>query len=842
MNTSAELSPRRRRRRFLVGYDEGDLSVKREPDDDIKDYAENTMNELLGWYGYEKVDSRDTQGLNLTHFASNNNSGPGGSNHSNQTNGFSPPSSAMEGSDASEDVASHHGGLEGVSSRLRPDSVSPGPDASAASDEVARQHQQMVSALSSITKHPGAPDSPNLPPGCIVCAWCQKVGMKLFTLKTPNGCKAFCSELCFTQCRRASFKKNKICDWCKHVRHTVNYVDFQDGEQQLQFCSDKCLNQYKMNIFCKETQAHLQMHTHLKEAACKIAAGSSVNLITPELWLRDCKTNGNSTSPHETVDVIEDINSDDNLSAAPSPNVISESPLPVTPPLKEKTEHVVESLHTPKEKDTLPKEKVPKKHSSKHSPKKSFGEPRLYPPMKHHRDKRPTDTQLPSENVPNNRHSPSHATPPPLPRSNQITNGSHSLLSSPPMPRHPQSHIGPPPNRHCPPVPSPLPVNNMEHGRHFLPPNMMAPPFQFFAQQHMEAILRSQHGLDLRSKVPPPLPMPPWVMPPFPPAPPPPHPHLPPPMSSRSPSQSHSSPPSRGHVHTPSHKSTHHARHKHNKHGTTNSNNPTSLPPKTTPSVSESQLPSSLLPPVTVMVPFPLVLPLPLPIPVPIPIPPSVMDKFKRSQEQQKIVEEHLDSSTQKLHHQKKQKSNHDSSKHRKKLRLSENGERDLRFPLYEPEMRAQLIANAENFLERSENLSFKSSEITSVNVPVSEKPHKFLRRDIDLESGSYSPLSDIISSDDGEEMRRTLKNSDSNHFSNFNFSSYNLNLLRSSPSVVSQTTGHHSPKTLNENEVYSTCPSPANLTVSDKKRSNMSSDPLNFKKKHLREQLSLMT
>lgn len=27
------------------------------------------MNELLGWYGYEKVDSRDTQGLNLHHFA-----------------------------------------------------------------------------------------------------------------------------------------------------------------------------------------------------------------------------------------------------------------------------------------------------------------------------------------------------------------------------------------------------------------------------------------------------------------------------------------------------------------------------------------------------------------------------------------------------------------------------------------------------------------------------------------------------------------------------------------------------------------------------------------------------
>ncbi|XP_072145054.1 uncharacterized protein [Dermacentor andersoni] len=46
------------------------VRVKPEPVDDIKDYAETTMNELLGWYGYEKVvDRRDTQGLNLGHFA-----------------------------------------------------------------------------------------------------------------------------------------------------------------------------------------------------------------------------------------------------------------------------------------------------------------------------------------------------------------------------------------------------------------------------------------------------------------------------------------------------------------------------------------------------------------------------------------------------------------------------------------------------------------------------------------------------------------------------------------------------------------------------------------------------
>ena len=77
-----------------------------------------------------------------------------------------------------------------------------------------------------------SPDDSNTSASYIICAWCQKAGPKLFTLKTPTLTKAFCSEYCFTQCRRASFKKNKVCDWCKHVRHTVNYVDFQVSPAQ----------------------------------------------------------------------------------------------------------------------------------------------------------------------------------------------------------------------------------------------------------------------------------------------------------------------------------------------------------------------------------------------------------------------------------------------------------------------------------------------------------------------------------------------------------------------------------------------------------------------------------
>ena len=89
-----------------------------------------------------------------------------------------------------------------------------------------------------------------LPAGCSVCSWCRQVGARLFAPLTPSSPgpegdtsapppsqpRAFCSEQCFSQCRRASFKRNRVCDWCRHVRHTVSYVDFQDGETQLQFC------------------------------------------------------------------------------------------------------------------------------------------------------------------------------------------------------------------------------------------------------------------------------------------------------------------------------------------------------------------------------------------------------------------------------------------------------------------------------------------------------------------------------------------------------------------------------------------------------------------------------
>ncbi|GIY67967.1 sine oculis-binding [Caerostris extrusa] len=217
---------------------------------------------------------------------------------------------------------------------------------------------------------------------------------------------------------------------------------------------------------------------------------------------------------------------DGNLSAAPSPSSPAlESPLQPQPPpplvVKEKKEHKQDHAHAEKE-----REKPPKKSSSKHSPKKHSSEAK--PHHTKSRDRKINGHQQPNEQLMNPRRSPIQASPPAHLRNNASTNGTPSLLSPPPagpmVRRHP--HIGLHP-RPCPPVPSSLGMNNLDPNRHFLHNNVMPPPFQFLAQQQMEAFFRSQHGIDMRSKLPPPLPLPPWGMPAYPHQPPPPH--LPPP-------------------------------------------------------------------------------------------------------------------------------------------------------------------------------------------------------------------------------------------------------------------------------------------------------------------------
>uniref|UniRef100_A0A7N6B7T2 Sine oculis-binding protein homolog n=1 Tax=Anabas testudineus TaxID=64144 RepID=A0A7N6B7T2_ANATE len=180
--------------------------VKREINEEMKSFAENTMNELLGWYGYDKVELRDSDSLEL---------------------GETP---------------------------------------------------QHISVLKD-------EDASNVQ---IMCAWCQKVGVKRYSLSMGSELKSFCSEKCFAACRRAYFKRNKVCDWCKHIRHTKEYLDFGAGERRLQFCSAKCLNQYKMDIFYKETQAALPgalcNPVHGTGGEGKPECSGGVQLLTPESW------------------------------------------------------------------------------------------------------------------------------------------------------------------------------------------------------------------------------------------------------------------------------------------------------------------------------------------------------------------------------------------------------------------------------------------------------------------------------------------------------------------------------------------------------------------------------
>lgn len=50
-----------------------------------------------------------------------------------------------------------------------------------------------------------------------------------------------------------------------------------------------------MQIFCKETQAHLDLNPHLKEKG----KSSNDNLITPDLWMRNCRSPSRSLTPDQ---------------------------------------------------------------------------------------------------------------------------------------------------------------------------------------------------------------------------------------------------------------------------------------------------------------------------------------------------------------------------------------------------------------------------------------------------------------------------------------------------------------------------------------------------------------
>ncbi|XP_070069328.1 sine oculis-binding protein homolog [Drosophila takahashii] len=349
---SAKTSPSSTSRDANVGSSSAiPVQIKKElPSDEIKEFAHNTMNELLGWYGFEGVDvdrldltaktSRLLQSAAAAAVASQQQQHH--QNHQSQQLQQLEQQSSVERkrgsllrSSRGSLAAAYHNNNNNASSNKNNGGVGGGgagggsgrkggllncsSTTTTPSDHDTRSSREEDSkSPHSIGKPAGVPqteekiDFSN-------CCWCHRpIAENAPDYLTSCDGPRYCSESCFAQSRRASFKKAKTCDWCKHVRHAVSYVDFQDGASQLQFCSEKCLNQYKMQIFCHETQAHLDMHPHLRDQA--MDAGSEAGLITPDLWLRNCRSR--SASPAST------------LSVSPGPPAVPTPPPPSHHPSK----------------------------------------------------------------------------------------------------------------------------------------------------------------------------------------------------------------------------------------------------------------------------------------------------------------------------------------------------------------------------------------------------------------------------------------------------------------------------------------------------------------------------
>ncbi|XP_058469681.1 sine oculis-binding protein homolog isoform X2 [Solea solea] len=277
--------------------------VKREINQEMKTFAESTMNELLGWYGYDKVDLRDSEANEIRNYRERR-------QHVSVLKENSLPKVK------SLDAKVSHSVLAMKSGERESSSVpSSSPSSSSTSSSLTTPKATSAPVIVPLIKPSAVEDVQNVQ---IVCVWCQKEGVKRYSLCMGSELKSFCSEKCFAACRRAYFKRNKardedlhgerspqhphpedsprlvlkinsnvrVCDWCKHVRHTKEYLDFGSGEERLQFCSTKCLNQYKMDVFYREARAALTS-TSPNRTSQESRAESSVTgqkLLTPESW------------------------------------------------------------------------------------------------------------------------------------------------------------------------------------------------------------------------------------------------------------------------------------------------------------------------------------------------------------------------------------------------------------------------------------------------------------------------------------------------------------------------------------------------------------------------------
>ncbi|XP_030261878.1 sine oculis-binding protein homolog isoform X2 [Sparus aurata] len=279
--------------------------VKREINQEMKTFAESTMNELLGWYGYDKVDLRESEANEIRNYRERR-------QHVSVLKENSLPKPKSMDAKVSHSVLAMKSG-ERESSGV-PSSSSPSSSSTSLSLTTPKEHKG-APVIVPLIKPSAVEDVQNVQ---IVCVWCQKEGVKRYSLCMGSELKSFCSEKCFAACRRAYFKRNKardedlhgerspqhphtedsprlvlkinsnvrVCDWCKHVRHTKEYLDFGSGEERLQFCSTKCLNQYKMDVFYREARAALTSSSPSRpsQEGRADSIGTGQKLLTPESW------------------------------------------------------------------------------------------------------------------------------------------------------------------------------------------------------------------------------------------------------------------------------------------------------------------------------------------------------------------------------------------------------------------------------------------------------------------------------------------------------------------------------------------------------------------------------
>ncbi|BFG04943.1 sine oculis-binding protein homolog [Drosophila madeirensis] len=664
----------------------GPVQIKKElPSDEIKEFAHSTMNELLGWYGFDGVDvdrldltaktsrllqsaaaaaaasqqhqlqqqqqqdqeqqqqqqqllERRRTGLlrsSRTSLAAAYHSNNNNNNHNNNHS-----SSSSNGNAVGRKVG-------GMQNSNRTTTATP-------SDHDTRSSREDDS------KSPNSIGKPVTTAGLAVppteekidynnCCWCHRpIAENAPDYLTSSDGPRYCSESCFTQSRRACFKKAKTCDWCKHVRHAVSYVDFQDGASQLQFCSEKCLNQYKMQIFCNETQAHLDMNPHLRDQAME--AGSEAGLITPDLWLRNCRSR--SASPASTVSVSPGPPAAPERSTAATPNAKRSSPS-VTPPSNPSKPLIsvapVSKLlaqKSPAPAAAAPPPPPPPLQRHQHNSNSSLGSGRDAG-LKHGRRKRPLrgpgSCSSGSETVASMLQKQQQQQQPPT-LSADFSGSSVPLppLSPMPEPHHPQQQQQ---QQQPPPV---VPQQVLGRGPTAIPPSYFATP----PNGHPMGLPFGRHPA------------------------PPPHHFMPPP------------------------------------HGMM----PRGFPPPFGLPMPQAQLPEHLgafgamlgaVPPVTVMVPYPIIIPLPIPIPVPLP----VMDFYKAhlTPEQRKRFDEERATTSRRSKEEQPQPLDCSKSRSDQELELEQRQdpapEEEQKATMPTPQLKEEQLEEEEDEKEKDEDV-----------------------------------------------------------------------------------------------------------------------------------------